>query len=118
MLIRGQVIDSATGKGIPNASIELLDYNTIPLGIGTVADGNGNFSLNNVEVDYPNILVFSSVGYKDASADPQYLSDGAYIQIKLTSTAPATPGVTVTASAKKAFPWLIVAGIIYAIAKK
>lgn len=107
--ISGQVIDAQTGKPIARASVEILDYYGGPLGIGTIANDSGEFSMDNDAVGFPNLITFSAVGYSPVTIDPDKLA-GNVVLIKMQSTAPALPGITVSASKSKMW-WLLLLAI-------
>ena len=60
--IRGVVTDNASGQTLPSVTVVVLGSNPI---IGTAADLNGNFSLNNLPVGRYDIQV-SFIGYEPA----------------------------------------------------
>lgn len=116
MTINGKVIDATTAQPLPNASVELLDYYGISLGIGTIADSTGNFVLTSDEIGYPNSLNVSYVGYKPVAYDLSNAT-GTYFLVKLQSQATAAPGITVTA-VKKNLGWLALIAAFLVIGSK
>ncbi|MDR0370943.1 MAG: TonB-dependent receptor [Prevotellaceae bacterium] len=61
-VIRGVVTDVASGQTLPSATVVILDSGTV---IGTVADNNGNFRLDNLPVGRYAVQA-SSMGYEPA----------------------------------------------------
>ncbi len=59
--VSGTVVDSATGEGVPFASIQVKGTMT-----GTATDGDGNYTIS---VPRNAILVFSSIGYINQEAE-------------------------------------------------
>ncbi|MEQ8476861.1 MAG: carboxypeptidase-like regulatory domain-containing protein [Fulvivirga sp.] len=55
--IKAKVIDEETGKGVPFVNIGVKE-----LGIGTVSNSNGQFTLELKDSKYP--VIFSSIGYE------------------------------------------------------
>lgn len=77
-IITGKVVDSLTSETLKYVNIGIKNKN-----IGTVSDGNGNFHIS-IPLEYTNdTLVFSYVGYKEASFRIDDISPESQI-IKLT----------------------------------
>lgn len=82
MKISAQVVDSTDGQGLPLASVTVSDSDYASLGVGTEADGNGNFSLNSPTLDNnANNVAFSYAGYADVVLHPNQIG----------ATVPLTP---------------------------
>jgi hypothetical protein len=110
MRIAGRVID-ANGNGIPGATLELLDESLYGLGVGAVANSYGYFSFI-VEDSLPAYyLKASSIGYKPVLEFTERLTGS--VTLTLQKDVIDLPGITVTNSTKKKFPWLLaLAGLI------
>lgn len=70
MKISGDIYDKATGKGVPAATITIVDKNGIYAGAGTVASSNGRFEVASSALDNGGKIQVSSIGYTTAYVDP------------------------------------------------
>ena len=67
MIKIANVRDSQTGEPIPYASVEITDQQGVYLGAGASTDGNGNFSIDSLQMQQGSFMRISSVGYKTVS---------------------------------------------------
>lgn len=77
--VRGRVLDTETGKGIPFVNIGLFEKN-----IGTLSDEDGSFELTVPEVNYRDSVLFSSIGYKRTGIALQSLQASASVVVPMT----------------------------------
>jgi 5-hydroxyisourate hydrolase-like protein (transthyretin family) len=100
MKIAAQVLDQQTGKPIANASIIVTGISGSTLDSGTMADSNGNFSLDSDALDQDDVWVtISCVGYTTGDFPPARF-DGTNIKVQLDQDAGKMEGVVVTAKRK------------------
>lgn len=91
--IKGKVFEALTGNPIPAATIA-ISKDGQPTGEGTVADSDGNFSVDVSDPDGSEATV-SSIGFKSVVTPVHNLSSG----ISLFADTNSLPEVTVTAQA-------------------
>jgi hypothetical protein len=73
MKINGQIVDK-DGKGMPSASLTVVNSDFASLGVGTIADADGNFQLDNPVLDEPgNRVMISFIGYNAIDKAPSEL---------------------------------------------
>lgn len=116
MIIKGRVIDKATGLPVPGASITITDQRGEYTGIGSQANQFGVFVIDTGTFSYGYFLTVSSVGYQTAKDE---LYDG-YDQdfvgtVFLNKQVVDLPPVTVTAK-KPDYSWLLLLAAIPVIA--
>ncbi|MDA0875308.1 MAG: carboxypeptidase-like regulatory domain-containing protein, partial [Bacteroidetes bacterium] len=83
----GTVVDSATGEGLPGASLQIEGTYS-----GTITSASGTFALRS---DQPNpVLIIRFIGYETARVI--VADDGRPVRIALRASAISLPGITVT----------------------
>lgn len=100
MKIAAQVLDKATGKPIPGASVQVTDTDYKALGTGTQTDADGKFVLINSFLDRDDTWVtISSVGYETKDFPPARFS-GYTIKVDLEPKSAIMDEVVITAVKK------------------
>jgi hypothetical protein len=111
--IYGTIRNIEDQKGVPGASIEILDSLGQSLG-GKIANANGAFAVN---VGPNDKLRFSSVGYTTSTLPASYFvkSDGATVYLFPDAT--LLPGVTVTPKKSNLLIWILAAAVVAKVEK-
>jgi hypothetical protein len=88
--VRGRVLDSESGKGVPFVNIGLLEKN-----IGTLSDEDGSFELTIPPGPGMDSVLFSSIGYKRAWVGIQELNHAGPVIVPLSPSRIMLQDVTV-----------------------
>lgn len=119
MIIPGRVIDPITEKGIPFASIRIIDPGGNYTGIGTSADNNGQFFIDSALADAPNSIQVTSTGYKPITVK---LDDSFFESYRgifhLNRDEKELDPVVVTSGKKTNHAWLLLIPVAMAMSKK
>ena len=88
--VRGRVLDTESGKGVPFVNIGLFEKN-----IGTLSDEDGSFELTIPTGLGKDSVLFSSIGYKRTSISIQALQASASVVVPMTPARILLKDVTV-----------------------
>lgn len=104
--IVGQVVDEATGEGVPAVQVEVLDGRA-PIPTSALGDGEGRFSLPRVPAGSFRLRV-SRLGYAPATTPPAVLEAGELltVTVRLRPEAVYLAPLEVTARTRSASPLL------------
>lgn len=93
--IRGMVVDAATGRSLPGATVRIASSDPL---IGTVTDSLGRYALNDVPVGYRTLQV-DHVGYATMWVPEVWVRAGRVVEQAVELTAAAVPLEAITVSA-------------------
>lgn len=110
-VVQGYIIDDETSKGVPGATVSLADKNGKYLGIATVTDSSGRFTLSYKAMIVGNMVIATSVGYIPQSYEVH--GENENVILRMAHDVKELPPVVVTSGKK--MDWLLIGGISAAV---
>lgn len=117
MVFNGTIKDKETQKGIPYASVKIMTGDGRYTGVGTSADANGVFKINDNAINWPNYALISASEYEAAAWElyDDYLNN---IEVFLTRQVKELDPVIIKSDKKSNAGLLILAAIAIAATQK
>lgn len=102
MIFSGKILDKDTRKPLQGTTISIIPVPALDkyVPVATIANANGQFSINNERVGYPNVAHITHVGYKSQTWEFDY-TDWTNAEILLEKDFKTESEVIVTSSGKK-----------------